>query len=170
MTGTDLLNGGTDTPAISQRSEAGRGILVAKEGRGMWVWSSVVAVLSCMSVGVCSSTGRHDKVSYLTITAIQYRKVFVSTEVRTRDLTLTKCDTFTLEPYPNGTPDPTVVTKEVDMTVTSPFLLVKPNFSKTEVVKTYVHTIVAPCIDYWKQTIEVKEGTQVERMKKVIRG
>jgi hypothetical protein len=43
--GADRLNGGTDTPAISQRSEAGQVILGAKEGRGMWVWS-VLAVLS----------------------------------------------------------------------------------------------------------------------------
>jgi hypothetical protein len=41
---------------------------------------------------------------------------------------------FTLEPYADGTPGPTVVTKEVDMTVTFPFLLVKSDFSKTEVV------------------------------------
>jgi hypothetical protein len=65
---------------------------------------------------------------------------------------------FTLEPYDNGTPVPTVVTKEVGMTVTTPFLLVKPDFSKTEVVKTYVHTIVVPVMDYWKQTIEGKRG------------
>jgi hypothetical protein len=50
--------------------------------------------------------------------------------------------TFTLEPYVNGTPAPTLVTKEVDMTVTAPFLLVNPDFSKTEVVKVYAHTIV----------------------------
>ena len=61
---------------------------------------------------------------------------------------------FTLDPYANGTPAPTVVTKEVDMTVVPPFLLTKPDFSKTEVVKTYVYTIVAPAIDYWQQTIE----------------
>jgi hypothetical protein len=42
---------------------------------------------------------------------------------------------FTLEPYVNGTPPPILVTKEVDMTVTAPFLLVNPDFSKTEVVK-----------------------------------
>ncbi len=49
---------------------------------------------------------------------------------------------FTLEPYVNGTPAPTLVTKEVDMAVAAPFLLVNPDFSKTEVVKTYAHTIV----------------------------
>ena len=30
---------------------------------------------------------------------------------------------FTLEPYADGTPAPTLVTKEVDMTLTTPFLL-----------------------------------------------
>ena len=35
MAGADLLNGGTGTPAVSQRSESGQGILGAKEGRGM---------------------------------------------------------------------------------------------------------------------------------------
>jgi hypothetical protein len=72
-----------------------------------------------------------------------------------------------LEPYTDGTPAPTVVTKEVDMTVADPFLLAKPDFSKTEVVKTYVDTIVAPAMDYWKQTIEGKNGAQLERMKTV---
>ncbi len=74
---------------------------------------------------------------------------------------------FTLEPYVNGTPVPTLATKEVDMTVTDPFLLVHPDFSKTEVVKAYTHTIVAPTIDYWKQTIEDKKGDHLERMKTV---
>jgi hypothetical protein len=72
-----------------------------------------------------------------------------------------------LEPYANGTPTPSVVTKEVDMNVTAPFLLAKPDFSKTEVVKAYVHTIVAPTMDYWKETIEVKKGAQLGRMKAV---
>ena len=49
----------------------------------------------------------------------------------------------------------------------APFLLTNPDFSKTEVVKTYVHTVVAPAIDYWKRTIEVKRGAQVDRMKRV---
>ena len=53
------------------------------------------------------------------------------------------------------------------MTVESPFLLVNPDFSKTEVVKAYAHTIVAPAMDYWKQTIEGKKGDQLERMKTV---
>jgi hypothetical protein len=52
------------------------------------------------------------------------------------------------------------VTKEVDMT--GPFLLTNPYFSKTEMVKTYVHTIVSPVMDCWKQTIEDKKGDQLE--------
>jgi hypothetical protein len=59
------------------------------------------------------------------------------------------------------------VTKEVDMAVAAPFLLTKPDFSETEVVKAYVHTIVAPDMGYWKQTIEVKKGALMERMKTV---
>jgi len=34
-------------------------------------------------------------------------------------------------------------------------------------VKAYAHTVVAPAIDYWQRTIEVKKGAQVERMKRV---
>jgi hypothetical protein len=49
----------------------------------------------------------------------------------------------------------------------SPFLLTNPDFSKTEMVKAYVHTVVDPAVDYWKHTIEVKKGAQVERMKRV---
>ena len=49
----------------------------------------------------------------------------------------------------------------------APFLLTNPDFSKTEMVKDYVHTVVSPAIDYWKLTIEVKKGAQVERMKRV---
>ena len=42
------------------------------------------------------------------------------------------------------------------------------DFSKTEVVKVYAHTIVALAIDWWKHTIEVKKvGTEAEWMKKV---
>ena len=49
--GTDLLNGGTGTPVVLQRSESGQGILGVKGGRGMWLWSGVVvAVLSHNSV------------------------------------------------------------------------------------------------------------------------
>ena len=47
----------------------------------------------------------------------------------------------------------------------TPFLLTNPDFSKTEMVKAYAHTVVAPAIDYWKRTIEVKKGSQVERMR-----
>ncbi len=43
------------------------------------------------------------------------------------------------------------MTKEVDMAV----------FSKTEVVKAYRYSIVAPAMDYWKETIEVKKGDQL---------
>ena len=53
------------------------------------------------------------------------------------------------------------------MAVAAPFLLAKPDFSKTEVVKAYVHTSVAPAMDYWKETIEVKKGAQLGRMKAV---
>jgi hypothetical protein len=74
---------------------------------------------------------------------------------------------FTLEAYANCTPAPTVVTKEADMAVAAPFLLAKPDSSKTEVVKAYVYTIVAPATDYWKETIEVKKGAQLARMKAV---
>ena len=45
--------------------------------------------------------------------------------------------------------------------------MTNPDFSKTEMVKDYVHTVVSPAIDYWKLTIEVKKGAQVERMKRV---
>ena len=38
---------------------------------------------------------------------------------------------------------------------------------KMDVVKAYAHTIVAPAIDYWKETIEIKKGAQVVRMKAV---
>ena len=67
-----------------------------------------------------------------------------------------------MEAHANGTPAPTVVTKEVDMALAGPFLLAKPDFSKTEVVKAYVYTIVAPAIDYWKETMEDKKGTQLD--------
>ncbi len=51
--------------------------------------------------------------------------------------------------------------------MTGPFLLANPYFSKTEVVKTYVHTIVSPVMDSWKHIIENKNGDQLERMKTV---
>ncbi len=53
------------------------------------------------------------------------------------------------------------------MAVAAASLLVNPDFSNTEVVKSYAHSIVAPPIDYWKQTIEGKKGDQLERMKAV---
>ena len=37
------------------------------------------------------------------------------------------------------------------MSVTVPFLSAKPDFSKTELVKTYVYTIVVLTIDYWTE-------------------
>ena len=72
-----------------------------------------------------------------------------------------------LEAYSNGTPAPNILPKEVDIAQATPFLLTNPDFSKTEVVKAYAHTVVAPAVDYWKRTIEVKKGAQVERMKRV---
>ncbi len=39
---------------------------------------------------------------------------------------------FNLEAYANGTPAPTVVTKEVNVTVAGPFLFAKPDFSKNK--------------------------------------
>ena len=74
---------------------------------------------------------------------------------------------FTLEAYENGTPAHNILPKEVNIAQAAPFLLTNPDFSKTEVVKSYAHTIVAPAVDYWKHTIEVKKGDQVERMKRV---
>ena len=63
MTGSDLLDGDTDTPVVSQRSESGSGILGVKEGRSTWLWSVVVVVLlSHMSVVGFSLAGRHDNV------------------------------------------------------------------------------------------------------------
>ena len=55
----------------------------------------------------------------------------------------------------------------MDIVQATPFLLTNPDFSKTEVVKVYAHTVVVPVIDYWQRTIEVKKGAQVERMKRV---
>ena len=34
-----------------------------------------------------------------------------------------------------------------------------------DVVKAYVHTIVAPAIDYWIKTIVIKKGDEVARFK-----
>jgi hypothetical protein len=70
MAGDDLLDAPTGT-AVAQRSEAGQGILGAKEGKGMSVWSAMVlAVLSSrMSAGGCSLAGRRD-LPNLAITAI----------------------------------------------------------------------------------------------------
>ncbi len=51
MTGTDRLGGDTGTPVVSQRSEAGQGILGSKVGRGKygmwydWVVKSLISVV-----------------------------------------------------------------------------------------------------------------------------
>ncbi len=59
----------SDTPVVSQRSEAGQGILGSKAGRGnydMWYdWVVKALVSSCISVG-CPLT-EHLDLSYLTI-------------------------------------------------------------------------------------------------------
>ena len=59
------------------------------------------------------------------------------------------------------------MTKEADMALAAPFLLARPDFSKTEVVKAYAYSIVPPAMDYWKQTIEGKKETHLEHMKTV---
>jgi hypothetical protein len=70
MAGAYLLKTPTGT-AEAQQSETGLGILGAEEGKGMWVWSVVLAVLSSrMSAGGCSLAGRRDNVPRLAITAI----------------------------------------------------------------------------------------------------
>ena len=55
MAGADRLGGGTGTPVVSQRSEAGQGILGSKAGRGkydMWYdWVVKALVSSCILVG-----------------------------------------------------------------------------------------------------------------------
>ena len=70
MAGADLLKTPTGT-AVAQLSEAGLGMLGAKEGKGMCVWSVVVLVVlsSRMSAGGCSLAGRRDNVPCLAITA-----------------------------------------------------------------------------------------------------
>ena len=72
MGGADLLDGDTDTPAVSQRSEAGQGILCAKEGTGkydMWYGEVCKDAMSCTST-VFSLAGGRDTVPCLVITAI----------------------------------------------------------------------------------------------------
>jgi hypothetical protein len=51
----------------------------------------------------------------------------------------------------------TVVTKEVDMAVSVPFLLPNLDLSKTE-VKTYVGTIFDPGMDYWNRQSKSRKG------------
>jgi hypothetical protein len=51
MTGTDLLDGDTVTPAVSQRSEVGKGLLCSKEDIGIMTCGIVWYVrLSCRLV------------------------------------------------------------------------------------------------------------------------
>jgi hypothetical protein len=47
---------------------------------------------------------------------------------------------------------------ESDAVEEPPFLSTNPDFLKTEVVKAYAHTVVAPAIDYWKRAIQVNKG------------
>jgi len=49
----------------------------------------------------------------------------------------------------------------------APFLLVNPDFSQMPVVKALAHTVVAPAIDYWKVTMDIKKGAEVARFKVV---
>jgi hypothetical protein len=72
---------------------------------------------------------------------------------------------FLLEPYENGAPAPTLLQSEVPVADASPFLLTNPDFSQMDVVKAYAHTIVAPAIDYWIKTIDIKKGDEVARLK-----
>ena len=64
MTGTDLLNGGTDTP-VSQLSEAGQGIMCVKEGIGNYdMWYGVVCKTvrhPCVFIGSRIKKGRRPK-------------------------------------------------------------------------------------------------------------
>jgi len=72
---------------------------------------------------------------------------------------------FLLEPYENGAPAPTLLQSEVSVADASPFLLTNPDFSQMDVVKAYAHTVVAPAIDYWIKTIDIKKGDEVARLK-----
>jgi hypothetical protein len=60
---------------------------------------------------------------------------------------------------------PTLLQLEVPVADASPFLLTNPDFSQMDVVKAYAHTIVAPAIDYWIKTIDIKKGDEVARLK-----
>lgn len=76
---------------------------------------------------------------------------------------------FQLEPYENGAPAPTVLQPEVAVSAAAPFLLANPDpdFSQMPVVKAYAHRVVAPAIDYWKVTMDIKKGAEVARFKVV---
>ena len=67
---------------------------------------------------------------------------------------------FQLEPYENGSPAPTLLQPEA-----APFMLTNPDFSQMTVVKAYAHSVVAPAIDYWKVTMDIKKGAEVTRFK-----
>ena len=75
---------------------------------------------------------------------------------------------FQFEPYENGALAPILMQKEVSVADASPFLLTNPDFSKMEIVKAYAHTIVAPAIDYWIKTIDMKKGDEVAHLKAVL--
>jgi hypothetical protein len=55
----------------------------------------------------------------------------------------------------------------IAVSVTGSFSLTKSNFSKTEVVKAKVYTIIDHVIDYWKERIEDQKGSQMTGMKEV---
>jgi len=54
---------------------------------------------------------------------------------------------------------------EVAVSAVAPFLLANPDFSQISVVRAYTHTVVAPVIDYWKVTMDIKKGAEVARFK-----
>ena len=71
VSGVDRLDGVTDTPVVSQRSESGQGILTVKTGRGKYVELYDVvskSVMSFMSVD-CSLTVLRNTPSCLAITS-----------------------------------------------------------------------------------------------------
>ena len=53
-----------------------------------------------------------------------------------------------------------MLSSSLNTTSGAELLSTKPDFSKTEVVKAYVHTIVTPGMDYWTETIEVKRWVE----------
>jgi hypothetical protein len=84
ITGADLLDGGTDTVAVSQRSEEGQRILCVKEDIGkydMWygVVCKVVVMSSCMSAG-CSLAGCRDMAVTITTIVFPVWVQFITTD------------------------------------------------------------------------------------------